>query len=521
MSLPLVTAGPAAALLAHEIDRLHGPVTLVRRASDLVEVLSVVRSGLARAVLVAECAPEFAGEAVDSLLAGGAVVAVVEGHDEDRLVRLGAILVPADLPAQDVAELLLEASRRAEAGLGGSQGRGPDRTEPTAQGAYPSAGHGPSDDPAEEGERYNRPDGPSLPGSPPSTGIPGSADEARSPLAAEDEESPRRPGEPGAGAEAVRESPGVVVVWGPHGSPGRSTVAVNVAAELAVLGHPVTLVDLDTWGPSVASLLGLLDESAGVALACRAADRNRLDLAALDRAAVRVDLGKTHIDVLTGLTRSERWPELRAASVRRLLQACRAAGEPHWAGDGEEGGERPAATPQPIVVVDVGFSLEEEEELSFDTEAPRRNAATITALEEADLVLAVVSADVLGMPRAAKSLPALTEYTAAPVLVVANKVRQAAAGRAPRAAIREAWDAIGAPVPISASVSFESATVDRAALDGSVLAEAAPASTVRTELRSLARQVADGLAGGELPDDDGEEVTGTSFGRRLSGWLRR
>ena len=41
------------------------------------------------------------------------------------------------------------------------------------------------------------------------------------------------------------------------------------------------------------------------------------------------------------------------------------------------------------VVVDCGFSLERDEEVMYDTAAPRRNGATIEVLERADLVLLV------------------------------------------------------------------------------------------------------------------------------------
>ena len=46
-----------------------------------------------------------------------------------------------------------------------------------------------------------------------------------------------------------------------------------------------------------------------------------------------------------------------------------------------------------LTVVDLGFCLEADEELSFDTAAPRRNGATLAVLENADLVVAVGSAD--------------------------------------------------------------------------------------------------------------------------------
>ena len=57
------------------------------------------------------------------------------------------------------------------------------------------------------------------------------------------------------------------MVWGPTGAPGRTTLAIGLAAELAGSGLPTVLVDADTYGASVAQCLGLLDESSGLATA--------------------------------------------------------------------------------------------------------------------------------------------------------------------------------------------------------------------------------------------------------------
>src|SRR5699024_5248760 len=54
-----------------------------------------------------------------------------------------------------------------------------------------------------------------------------------------------------------------VVVWGPLGAPGRSTVAVKLAAEAAAPSRETTLFDADTYGPSLYQLLGVLDEAPG------------------------------------------------------------------------------------------------------------------------------------------------------------------------------------------------------------------------------------------------------------------
>ena len=76
----------------------------------------------------------------------------------------------------------------------------------------------------------------------------------------------------------------VVAVWGPTGAPGRTTIAVTLATELAALGIPTVLVDADTYGGSVAAL-SFLDEAPGIAAATRAADQGTLDLPTLARLA--------------------------------------------------------------------------------------------------------------------------------------------------------------------------------------------------------------------------------------------
>ena len=80
-----------------------------------------------------------------------------------------------------------------------------------------------------------------------------------------------------------------------------------------------------------------------------------------------------------------------------------------------------------FTVVDCGFCLETDEELSFDTIAPRRNGATLAVLEDADLVLVVGSADPIGMQRLVRGLGELRDAELdRPVWVVLNRVRRGA-----------------------------------------------------------------------------------------------
>ncbi|HEX2704881.1 MAG TPA: hypothetical protein VHM65_03920, partial [Candidatus Lustribacter sp.] len=58
------------------------------------------------------------------------------------------------------------------------------------------------------------------------------------------------PAEPDLGPDRSRGR--VIAVWGPTGAPGRTMVAVNVAAEVAQAGISTLLVDADTYGGCVA-----------------------------------------------------------------------------------------------------------------------------------------------------------------------------------------------------------------------------------------------------------------------------
>ena len=54
MSIPVVTVGDSREDLVGGLERLHGPVSVVRRCSGLAELLAACQSGLARAAVVAE-----------------------------------------------------------------------------------------------------------------------------------------------------------------------------------------------------------------------------------------------------------------------------------------------------------------------------------------------------------------------------------------------------------------------------------------------------------------------------------
>lgn len=108
----------------------------------------------------------------------------------------------------------------------------------------------------------------------------------------------------------------------PPGAPGRTTVAVNLAAEVAHRGSHVVLADVDPFGGSVAQQLGILDEVSGLLSAARLAGTGQLP----ERFGCVCRGVNDRLTVVTGLPRADRWREVRAAHVEQLLGAARARG---------------------------------------------------------------------------------------------------------------------------------------------------------------------------------------------------
>lgn len=414
MTIPLLTAigDPTreADLVASLGNQGHG-VHVVRRCVDVADLVAAASAGLARAALLSADLRRLDGDTLTRLaVAGVAVVGLVPPGDEpseQRLRRLGVSQVlPVDAPVSIIAQAVLSAV-----------------TVGTTAPVHALAG--------------------------PVGALP---------------PTPRFAGDDVIDGASTDRSGSVVAVWGPTGAPGRSSVAIGVAAEIAALGVETLLVDADVYGGAVAQLLGLLDESPGLAGACRLANNGTLDMTALAELAVQV---RPHLRVLTGIQRAERWPELRPTAIDAVI-----------------GMARGLAT---VTVVDCGFSIERDEELSFDTTAPRRNGATLTLLEAADTVLGVASGDPIGLHRYVRALGDLAEVvpTAAPVTVV-NRVRVGAVGGGnAQGEIRAALDRF-AGVRDPWFVPLDVASYDAAVAAGRTLIEVAKNSSARQALQTLA-----------------------------------
>jgi MinD-like ATPase involved in chromosome partitioning or flagellar assembly len=260
----------------------------------------------------------------------------------------------------------------------------------------------------------------------------------------------------------------LVAVWGPAGAPGRTTVAVGLAAELAAAGVATLLADADVYGGAVGQVLGFLDEAPGLAAAARLANNGALDLPALAQQAV---VASTHLRVLTGISRADRWPELRPVALEQVWDVARSLAA--------------------VTVVDCGFCLEQDEELAYDTMAPRRNGATLATLAAADRVLAVGAADPVGVQRLVRGLTDLREALPAVVpRVLLNRVRRSAVGRDPERQLRDAIERYAGVADVDL-LPYDVAGVDASVLQARPLAAVAPDSPLRLALSRVAASIVD------------------------------
>jgi MinD-like ATPase involved in chromosome partitioning or flagellar assembly len=428
VSLPILTAvtdSDVEAGLVSAFDRRDLGVTVVRRCVDLPDLLAAATTGAARAALLSADLRRLDRDALTRLaMAGIAVVGLIAPGDEDadrRLRQLGVVaVIPADATAEVVAGAVVEASRALAS----------NAAAPATWGAGAYAGS------------Y-------------SEALPGFGQLAPAGAGAD----PMATAEAGAGR--------VIAVWGPAGAPGRTTLALCVAAEIAALGAPTLLVDADSYGGAVGQLVGLLEEAPGLAAAARSANQGLLDVPRL--AMLCRDLGDG-LRVLPGISRPSRWPELRPASIETVLSLARRLAS--------------------FVVVDCGFCLETDEELSFDTAAPRRNGATLAVLEAADVVLAIASAEPVGLVRFVRGLADLREAVpGADPLVVVNRLRASVVGGDPSREVSRAILRHTGTEPI-ALVPYDLAGLDAAQVAGQLLRDIAPASPARLAIQELANRLA-------------------------------
>ena len=480
MRVRLVTAGPGAAWEAAVVEACRwrpARTEVVQRCYDLADLLGAAAAGRAQVALVAEGLRWLDQDALAALAAAGtAVVAVATPGDPESGRRLRQLGVAHVASTEDPPDRLLDLVEAASARPGPVRAADHPRGRAEALGRAPSPNRLDGVDP---GGRVRNP-GIAAVGirwdDDPGHGA-GTADELSADGLSADGFSevdaggavtrtvPLLDAPAGGGVGPARQ---LIVVWGPKGAPGRTTVAVNLAVEAARTGVDTLLVDADTYGGSVGQMLGLLDDCAGLAWAARQAARGQLDADGLRRGTRRTSADGPY--VLTGLPRAELWTELRPAVWEHLLDRIRRAFE--------------------LAVLDVGFCLEQDEELLYDQVLNRRNVVACHAVQQADVVVAVARADPVGLHDLVRGFEGLRELGvgAEQVRVVVNQLRPGLFPGDAAGQIREALARYLGVEPV-AFVPHDRAAVDTATSAARALAEACPASPASRAIADLARSM--------------------------------
>ncbi|MDQ3646465.1 MAG: AAA family ATPase, partial [Actinomycetota bacterium] len=192
----------------------------------------------------------------------------------------------------------------------------------------------------------------------------------------------------------------IVAVWGPKGGPGRTTIAAELAAELAAVARDTLLVDADPYGGDMLQLAGILEEVPTVIWAAQMAGKEELDAGRLALDLRRI--GSSGPVILPGLPRSELWPEVSDFGWRQLLVVARASFR--------------------FTVCDVGFCLEPDPS-PYPGATEGRNRMARATVAAADHVVAVCRADPVGVKNFLWSFEQLTALVSPDdVYVVVNRV---------------------------------------------------------------------------------------------------
>ena len=186
----------------------------------------------------------------------------------------------------------------------------------------------------------------------------------------------------------TKPEPQIIAVTSPHGSTGKTTVAINIALELAAEKFRVLIIDADLDGPSVANYLCLSELPAGLVGAMRIASQNRFDQAQLERLSIQIP--KSSITLLPGVI-SDQSLDPTSQSVVAILEIAKASFD--------------------FVLVDLG-PLKPSQEFDITREVVRAS----------NQVVVVALADPIGIFRLLRFETYLLSLTERPMLVI-NRLR--------------------------------------------------------------------------------------------------
>ncbi|MFT0847461.1 hypothetical protein VR010_06855 [Actinomycetaceae bacterium L2_0104] len=325
MSVLLCVSGDLEVQIVEGLARLDPAVPVLRRCADMIELIACAQAGIGEIAVVDDIDVTTASELHGR---GLRIVGVMQRMDPGAGRHVGCDAIASPF-ADDVVACVLNLQEMRILR--------------------------PDNDGSDEKERFGR----SAPGGRQSQ-VRSEALEVRS--RSDDGEFASFPGTPPRGK--------IIAVWGSVGSPGRSTVARELACALGV-NAPTLLIDADVHAPSLAQLLGLDQETSAIVAVARAINMGEDDAAVVRRASIPL----AGIDFLPGLNTGRRWREIPRPVADKLWDIVRAGWE--------------------CIVVDCAAEVEVQE-YGFEME---RDGVTLSLLETADEVIVVGQAGPLGLRR--------------------------------------------------------------------------------------------------------------------------
>ena len=257
----------------------------------------------------------------------------------------------------------------------------------------------------------------------------------------------------------------VITVFSAFGSVGRSTIALNVACELALAGRKVLLIDADTYAPGLATLLNLTEHPAGLAAACRLAAQDRLTVDEIDRLSQPIEFSKTRFYLMTGLSAAQRWPEVSFDRLARLIEVARSSYD--------------------FVVLDAASAIDQT--VGNVVSGALRDQAAIAALEASNQVLNIATADPVAIQRHIMAIEQLAELQlSAEVITVINRLRASVIGSNPRQQISDTLLRF-ANIEVSSFIPDDPVATDRAIRESTPLALSSRKSPARQAIAALVR----------------------------------
>jgi MinD-like ATPase involved in chromosome partitioning or flagellar assembly len=252
-----------------------------------------------------------------------------------------------------------------------------------------------------------------------------------------------------------------IAVWGTPGS-GKTSLALNLGMEFALLGHSVLLADLDTKAPSLSAFLANPAKQSTLTTALRMANQDRLDSNKLIEITEPLEVDGTNFRFLPGLRNPNRWIEVSEQRLSKILEATSLTFD--------------------FTIFDLASDLEGGL-VRADADSAR-NIATEFLARHCTTTFMLFQADPIGVNRLIWSLQ---DFAGNP-LVIANAYRSSVLGKNFRQQISDVLDRFG-QVKVDFWIPWDQQAFDSGMLRGQPLWLASRTSKAREAIVKLARHL--------------------------------